>query len=51
MIDVNGIARSENGENVGITEASGLCGVVVDLGSWTKIISAGFPCNQTRGSP
>ena len=47
MNDVRGSARSGNGENAGITEASGVRGVVLDLEAVIGIISAHI-CQTTR---
>lgn len=47
-----GLARSENGESLGMVKAGGMRGVVVDLGSQTESISTQvYRCDQTRGSP
>ena len=36
MDDVDGSARSDNGENCGITKASGVCGVIDSLETGTE---------------
>ena len=43
MGDVDGTARSENGESVGVIEVSIVHGVVVDLGSQIKSIGVQIP--------
>jgi len=39
MNNTDGIARSQNGENAGIIEASGVLGVVLDLQTGTENVS------------
>ena len=39
MGDIDGNARSEDGENTGIVKASGVCGTVLDLGPNTESVS------------
>jgi len=46
MSDIDGSARSENGENAGVIQASGVCGVVIDLEAETESMSTGV-CQET----
>ena len=47
MGDVGGCARSENDENTGITAASGIFGIEIDLKGGPETISQTFTGNQT----
>ena len=47
MSDAGGCARSENSENAGITAASGIFGIEIDLEAGTGTISQTFTGNET----
>jgi len=47
MSDIDGIARSQNGENAGVIKASGILGVVLDLDAKTERVSTQV-CHVTR---
>jgi len=47
MIDIDGSASSENGENPRVVKASGVCGAVIDLQGGTESMSTGV-CRATR---